>query len=340
MGVRIGFLGAGLVAGLHARGLLPAADRVASIGVFDPDRQRAENFANAVGATVSRTEEELLTSSDAVYVCTWTSEHPRLVDAIVALRLAVFCEKPLAMTLQPARTMAKRVLDAGVINQVGLVLRSSPAFHFMRSLIQEPASGQVMSVTFRDDQYFPIHGAYQSTWRSQATKCGSGVLLEHSIHDLDILEFLLGPIDSVSAYQYNVHGFAGIEDAVSASLQFQGGTVGCLLTLWHDLADRDSRRVEVFCENLWCVLDGHHWGGPVYWRRGNGDAGALEGAALADHVAALGLTTGTEDEHFLDAVERGCPASPDFSVAVRAHTLVDVAYRSAELGGPAKRVPA
>jgi predicted dehydrogenase len=47
-----------------------------------------------------------------------------------------------------------------------------------------------MNVVFRDDQYLPTQGVYASTWRADAALAGSGVLLEHSIHDLDLLEWL------------------------------------------------------------------------------------------------------------------------------------------------------
>ena len=84
------------------------------------------------------------------------------------------------------------VADAGVVNQVGLVLRRSPAYLWAKHLIDEPAAGTVMGVVFRDDQFIPIQGHYGSTWRGDRTLAGSGTLLEHSIHDVDMLRFLVG----------------------------------------------------------------------------------------------------------------------------------------------------
>ena len=55
----------------------------------------------------------MLDGCDAVYVCTWTSEHPRLVAAAVERGLAVFCEKPLATTLAAAEAMAAAVAGVG-----------------------------------------------------------------------------------------------------------------------------------------------------------------------------------------------------------------------------------
>src|SRR4051812_8542285 len=77
--LRIGFLGAGLIATYHSKSLRRSGARVRRAGVYDPDLQRATAFAEASGHTVMHSEDEVLDSCDAVYVCTWTSEHARLV---------------------------------------------------------------------------------------------------------------------------------------------------------------------------------------------------------------------------------------------------------------------
>src|SRR5438093_1028495 len=105
MTVRVGFLGAGLIATYHSKSLHVARADVEWAGVFDPDPERAEDFARASGAPVCASEEAVLDGCDAVYVCTWTAEHRRLVEAAAARGRAVFCEKPLATDLAGARRM-------------------------------------------------------------------------------------------------------------------------------------------------------------------------------------------------------------------------------------------
>jgi predicted dehydrogenase len=119
--LRIGFLGAGL-----RRSGVEAALGVVRAGVYDPDRARAEAFATAAGHRVCDSEDDVLDGCDAVYICTWTSEHPRQVAKAVERGLAIFCEKPLAVTTAAAEEMAAQVAAAGLTNQVGLVLRRSP----------------------------------------------------------------------------------------------------------------------------------------------------------------------------------------------------------------------
>jgi predicted dehydrogenase len=335
---RVGFFGGGFISSYHGK-MLHTSDADAEIvAVHDPDRHKAEAFATASGAEVATTEAELLDIVDAVYVCTWTSEHPRLVDLVAERGLPVFCEKPLATNLADARRMADVVHAARVVNQVGLVLRDSPAFLLLKSLIDEPSSGRVMSVVFRDDQFIPIQGMYASTWRAEVDKCGAGTLLEHSIHDIDLLEFLLGPATRVTGMSAGFHEHEGIEDAVVATLAFESGALATLTSVWHDVLERPSLRfVEVFCERAYFALEGDVFG-PLRWTRTGQGSGVLEGEALVDELDARGVVRRHPDAAFIEAVQSGRPARPDFATAVRAHELTDAIYRSAADGGTAVSV--
>ncbi|QXC62114.1 Gfo/Idh/MocA family oxidoreductase [Aquihabitans sp. G128] len=331
----MGFLGAGLIANFHALGLFESGEDVAFAGVHDPDHARAEEFAAGWGATAEPSEAAVFDGCDAVYVCTWTSEHERLVAEACRRGLPVFCEKPLAFDGDRAEAMAAAVEAAGVINQVGLVLRSSPAFGYLRHLVADPAAGRVMSVVFRDDQYIPVQGMYASVWRGDKERAGAGTLLEHSIHDVDILEHAIGPVASVSARSANFHGLDGIEDSVATVFDLEGGGVGVHTTIWHDVMERPSlRRVEVFCERRHLVLEGD-WDGPLSWTTTGEEAGeqVLAGDALREACRAAGVTTVNPDAAFVQAVAAGRAATPSFRDAVRPHRLVDAIYRSAAGGG-------
>ena len=333
MTVRVGFLGAGLIATYHSKSLHISDAEVSWGGVFDPDPERAEDFARASGATVCATEEQVLEDCDAVYVCSWTAEHPRLVASAVERGLPVFCEKPLAINLEIARTMAETVERAGVVNQVGLVLRHSPAFGLLKAIAADPASGRPMSVVFRDDQFIPVQGSYRSTWRGDVEKAGAGTLLEHSIHDLDMLEHVLGPVAELSARIAGFHDIPGIEDVATLSLRFASGAMGTLTSIWHDVLERPSlRRVELFCEKTYAVLEGD-WFGPVESVTTGSAPAKFEYADLIAEAERRGAALGNPDELFIKAVEKGEPAWPSFADAFRAHVLADAAYRSAASGG-------
>ena len=337
--VRIGFLGAGLIATYHSKSLRRSGVTVERAGVFDPDRARAEAFAAASGHTVVDSEDAVIDGCDAVYVCTWTSEHPRLLGAAVARGRHVFCEKPLAFDATTAMRMATAADTAGVVHQVGLVLRRSPAYVWARHLIEDPRAGRVMSVVFRDDQFIPVQGHYASTWRGDRDRAGAGTLLEHSIHDVDMLRFLVGEVESVNGHTASFHGIDGIEDVATASMRFRGGATGVLTSVWHDNLARPSlRRVEVLCERRMVTIEGDDWFGPVHWTDHDGSSGSLSGDDLV--VAASPLRDGTDnpDGDFVRCIERGHRADPDLHTAVRAHRIVDAIYRSAAHGGTTQEV--
>ena len=336
--VRVGFHGAGFISRFHVASLAASPIPHEIVAVHDPDAGRAAAFAAEHGATVVD-ERRLPGSVDAVYVTTWTSEHPRLVEQAAAAGVAVFCEKPLAVDAPTAERMVAAVEGAGVVNQVGLVLRFLPSFRWVRHLLADERAGRVLAVVFRDDQYIPDQGIYGSTWRVDAARAGRGTLLEHSIHDVDILQWLLGPVTAVSATAREVHGHPGIDDVVVARLDFAAGAAASLTSVWHDVLERPSlRRVEVLCERLFVALEGD-FTGPVRWQYTGEGEQVLEGEGLAAAVAGAGDTaTLNPATAFLAAVRDGIPAHPSLAEALPAHRIVDALYASAAGAGAVVRV--
>ena len=349
MSIRVGFLGAGLIAAYHAIQLNLVRDGSGPdnsiVAVYDPDVERAAGLAGGQGALVCATPEEVIEASDAVFVCTWTAEHLPMVRLVAASGTPLFCEKPLSLDLARSRELVEVVRDAGIVNMVGLVMRSSPTLLVMREMIQDPTSGRVMNVVFRDDQYIPTQGMYASTWRGDTSLAGSGALMEHSIHDLDLLEWLLGPVDTIGAHQSFFHDIDGIEDSVSALLRFTSGATGSLASIWHDVLARPSqRRMEVFCEHATVTLESDDVG-PV--RRQTADAEEVVGGdELLPWLADRGIAAPSSEEEFLRAVQvhldGGTPdrLRPDVDDALRAHVLADATYRSAAVGGYPVAIPA
>jgi len=329
--VRVGFLGAGFIATFHSKLLRRAGVDHVRAGVFDPDRSRAEAFVAAAGGWVAGSEDEVLASCDLVFVCTWTSEHEANVRRAVDAGVAVFVEKPLAPDLDGARRVAS--LLEGTTHMVGLVLHRSPAYNLARSLLEDgDRTGRVLSAMLRDDQVLPVGGRYASDWRIDRARAGSGVLLEHSIHDVDVLERLLGPVTSVSARQRWFHEIDGIEDLVVATFELAGGAVATLTTVWHDLPERNSLRyLEVHCERAFLSVT-EDWFGPVRLTVG-GTTREWSGDDLLAECERRGIPTAMPEGELVRAVADGTPAWPDAAVALRAHELVDAAYRSAGAGG-------
>jgi predicted dehydrogenase len=220
-----------------------------------------------------------------------------------------------------------------VVNQVGLVLRFLSPFRFVRHLLADPRAGRVMAVVFRDDQYLPVGGQYGSDWRKDPARAGRGALLEHSIHDLDALQWWLGPVRSLAARVRELHGIPRIDDVATAQLEFESGALASLVSVWHDVLERPSnRRIEIFCERLFVAVEGDLVG-PVRFQFTGEAEQVLERGALLEALRARGDDSVNPATAFLAAVRDGRPADPDFAAALPAQRLADAVYASADAGG-------
>ena len=199
--IRIGIVGCGFIGSIHSFALhrLVGAGLVdaAVTSVFDVDPARAARIAEMHGAEAASDLDELLARVDAVWICTWTAAHAEAVVAAAGRGLAVFCEKPLAPTLPECERVAAAL--GQVPHQVGLVLRAAPVFREFAAAIGSGRHGAPMATVLRDDQYLPNQGMYGSDWRADVARAGGGTLLEHSIHDVDLLRWLLGDPATVTA---------------------------------------------------------------------------------------------------------------------------------------------
>ena len=332
-GYAVGIIGTGFNAREHARRLSQLPDVVLRY-VYDIEVGKAARFAADFGADAAASVEEVVAKCSAVFICTWTSEHLGAIEAVVRAGRAVFCEKPLGRDFDEAWRATELVRKREVTNQVGLVLRYSPAFFWLKYLVGHPKSGRLLSLSWRSDQCLPANEHYGSTWRTDRERAGGGALLEHSIHDIDMIEQLLGPLDGLSCLSRQVHGLDGIDDVDVLAFRTGAGVIGSLTTVWHDIGERlERRRVEVFCERMWCAVDGHYHLGPVTWQWDGEQPASLDGDELSDAARSQGLVTDNEDAAFVAAARDNKRAQPSFLDGLRAQQVVDVAYRSARTGG-------
>jgi predicted dehydrogenase len=348
----VGLIGCGFIGRFHSTGIRAAIRRglvdVDYVAVCDLDIGRARSFAEITGAgLVTSNPDELIDSPDinVVYVCVPTAGHKELVLRAAAAGKHVFCEKPLATTLHDVEEIVAAVEDAGVRAGVGLILRHSPILTVLKSVTEDPTLGRLMAISFRDDQFFPIQGHYSSDWRKDRAIVGAGTLLEHSIHDADILRWFGGEISSLRAAIRNFAGFSGVEDLATVHLEFESGALAELVSVWHSVLGRPStRRLELFFEKGLFHVD-HDFLGPIHLQTHARSADTiseeevkrryleLSGMEGADFEATLRYSF--EDLFFLRAIAEGRPPFPDFRVALAAHRVVDAAYRSADGGGTA-----
>jgi predicted dehydrogenase len=345
----IGLIGCGFNGRFHSTAIRAIVRRalldVHYVAVCDEVEERARSFAEVTGARPMTDAAGLIESSDidVVYVCVPTAYHKELVLRAANLGKHVFCEKPLATNVADVEEMVAAVGEAGVAAGVGLVLRHSPIMSVLKGMSDDPSNGRLMAIVFRDDQFFPITGHYLSDWRKNKDIVGAGTLLEHSIHDVDVLRWFGGEIHHVSGQVRNFAGHEGVEDLAVAMLEFDSGAVASLTSVWHSVLGRPStRRLEMFFEKAYFGIDDDFLG-PIHYEVQGSNPGILSADDVRDrYLKALGLKPDAmegllryslEDYLFLKAVGEGSPPYPDFRTALEAHRVVDAIYRSGDAGG-------
>jgi predicted dehydrogenase len=343
MTLKVGLIGCGHIARFHSRNIRDVQQSgrvdIEYHAVCDRDIRRAEAFAAHAGCPlVTEEPDDVIEQCDAVYVCTETAEHPALVERIARAGRHVFCEKPLAPTLAEATAMTEAVHAAGVTHQVGLILHHSPVYRALAELMAAD-HGPFLTAHLRDDQFFPVRGHYGSTWRGDVSLAGGGTLLEHSIHDVDLLWRLFGAIVAVRCRLRHAPAHPGIEDVALVTFEHAGGHHTTLTSVWHGIDSRPSSRyLEVFMERA-RFETAHDYFGAIGCEVGDAPQVTLSNdevlarfmalEALRPREEDLRSLGGLSDRRFLECAAAGRPARPSFDDALVAHRVVDACYRSA-----------
>lgn len=229
--VRSGIVGCGKVGHIHAAALksLPEAEFIA---VSDSDEARAREFAARYGVRAYSDAARMIEDArvEAVVICTPHPAHAEPAVLAADAGIHVLVEKPLAASLADCDAMIEAALRRGVL--LGCVSQRrffEPVARMKAAIdagkIGAPVLGSVVMLSWRDEDYYR-----SDPWRGKWATEGGGVLVNQSPHHLDILQWLMGPIDEVSGYWANLnHPYVEVEDTALAMIRFTNGGLGSIL---------------------------------------------------------------------------------------------------------------
>lgn len=197
-----------------------------AIVVRSRNLEHAQRWAmkNSVDRAVTELEAAINRSDiDAVYVSSLNSLHREHVEAAARAGKHVLSEKPLAMTVEDARSMVDTCKTAGVVMATNHHLPANPVHRKMKSLVQAGDIGQVQAIRFHHAVQLPAHLA---GWRIDATKEG-GVVHDVTVHDAAAIRAILGTdAMSVSAIGLNqANDPSGPVDAAMTNIYWEGGVL-------------------------------------------------------------------------------------------------------------------
>lgn len=346
--IGIGFLGCGEIAHIHAaalRDLAVGGIPVTGVAAADPDRSRSAAVArNFAFRRFYESADELLADPDvdAVFVAVPTALHRELYEQVLSAGKHLYAEKPIAPDLAAVRELAEIAEASPAVTQVGFQSRFDPLLNRARQLVLSGEIGPTMSYLWRDDEGFPttqVVGA-RSDWRSRRSSAGGGVLIEHSIHAIDVLVWIFGPVARVNASTRSVMGF-DVEDTVVMTVEHESGVVGSHVGVYGGVSERELSRFEiqsrdaiVEIERNGTVLDAPDNTFLVQGPRSPAvrlDRREIVGEHLREHriEAEPFFLQDLSDRAFVDAILAGSEASPGFADALAAHTVIEAAYLSA-----------
>jgi myo-inositol 2-dehydrogenase/D-chiro-inositol 1-dehydrogenase len=257
--LKIGIIGAGYIAGVHA-GALARDQRVQLSAIYDVLPAAAERLAGSFNATAAASSLEVLERCDAVYITTPNTQHVTLAIEAIETGKHVFCEKPLATNAADAERVFEKSKAGPGIFQVGHNRRFAPVYATLKQMLSETHTPHSAHVKMNRGELL------KPEWTGDPEITG-GFLYETPIHMFDMMRFLFGEIESLHAIG-SMHEYKEVDD-FSVLLKFANGMHATLATAADASWLFPFERVEVFChhatlatremESLTCSsnLEGH-----------------------------------------------------------------------------------
>lgn len=185
--MRVGIVGCGRIGARH----LDAYQKIGGVQVVvaDENEAAAKALASAPGVTVVGSDDLLDTELDALDVCVPSYAHHSWILTGLQHGLHVFCEKPLCLSHRDAAEVREAALSARRNVVVGYLYRHHPAFQFMKEAIEDGIIGNPHLALAR----LGGRGSHQP-WKHDIV--AGGAIFEMMVHMLDLMEWLLGPLDN------------------------------------------------------------------------------------------------------------------------------------------------
>ncbi|TPE47942.1 inositol 2-dehydrogenase [Amaricoccus solimangrovi] len=324
MTVRFAVLGAGRIGKVHARAV-SGNSAAKLVAVADAMAPAAEALAAEYGCEVRAIEAiEAASDIDAVVICTPTDTHSDLIERFVKAGKAVFCEKPVDLSVARVKECLKVVEAEKGRLMVGFNRRFDPHFGAVRKAIDDGSLGEVEMVTIvsRDPGAPPISYIERS----------GGIFRDMTIHDFDMARFLLGeePV-AVTAHAAvltdKAIGEAGDYDSVNVMLETASGKQ-CVISNSRRATYGYDQRVEVLGSKGMAAAENQR---EVSIEVATG-AGFTRPPLLDFFMNRYPAAYSAEIAAFIDAIGSGAPMSPSGEDGLLALALADAALKSVKEG--------
>jgi UDP-N-acetyl-2-amino-2-deoxyglucuronate dehydrogenase len=225
--IRFGVVGCGRIASRHFEALKAHADRAELAAVCEIDRGRREQAARETGARAYESLDEMLRTGeiDAVALCTPSGLHPAQAIAAARAGVHVVTEKPMATRWVDGLRMVRACDEAGVRLFVVKQNRRNATLQLVKKAVEQKRFGRIYMVTInvfwsRPQSYFDS-AKWRGTWEFDG-----GALMNQASHYVDLLDWLVGPVESVQAYVATLARDIQVEDTAMVGVRWRSGALG------------------------------------------------------------------------------------------------------------------
>lgn len=225
-----GIIGAGTIAHIHALAI-KSMPNAKLHGVFSIHKTKSQAFADKHHCIAYDSLEKMLSISEIDIVCICTPSGIHLDPAIKSIEAGKHCviEKPLEVTLERCDRIIEAGYKAGVKTAVIFNSRFYEGSKQIKKAIDEKRFGDlVLGDAYvkwsRSEAYY---GSAQ--WRGTWELDGGGALMNQGIHSVDLLQWYMGPVESVQSVSANIkHKGIEVEDTIVSTLKFSNGALGTI----------------------------------------------------------------------------------------------------------------
>jgi UDP-N-acetyl-2-amino-2-deoxyglucuronate dehydrogenase len=227
--IRFALVGCGRISANHFEALARHAERAELVGVCDAQPQALAAAAKVTGATPYATLAELLDRSDAdvVVLATPSGLHPRQAIAVARSGRHVITEKPMATKWDEGMAMVRECREAGVKLFVVKQNRLNPTMQALKQAIDQRRFGRIAMVNVNVFWTRPQSYYDDARWRGRWDMDG-GAFMNQASHYVDMVDWLVGPVDNVHAYTATLGRDIEAEDTGVMSLRLRSGALASI----------------------------------------------------------------------------------------------------------------
>ena len=319
MKVRIGFIGCGGIARAHAERLAKMKD-VELVAFCDIVLEKAKSFAQKYGGNAYKDYHEMLDREklDACFICIPPFSHTDQEILCAEKGIHFFVEKPVALTLEKAVEVLNAVRKAGIITQVGYVLRFVDSFRKAKKILHE-RGGRI--ALFEAWRYGGVAGGPEHWWRRK--ELSGGQLVEQSTHQVDLARWFVNDdvelvFASFETQLLNDLPNFNIESASIVNMRFKSKAIGVITSTCAAQPAGMGSGFRVVSRHIQLVATGR-------------------GCKIIEGNKVKTIETKVdpyfeEDRHFIECIKRGEETEVPYIEGVKTLEVTIAAVRSAKRG--------